>query len=103
MRALNGLLSMTGADKAVAQRHAGRLWELGLEDVRGESVTRLERGEPGSTFESAYARVMPYLVQYGGLSEKDAERRLQQMGDPAIGFPVGLTSAWGRRPSANDG
>ena len=101
IKALNGLMAMTGADKTVAQRHPRRLWELGLEDVRAESVNRLERGRPGSTYEAAFARVVPYLVQYGGLSERDAQRRLKQMGDPAVGLSTGpMMSAWGRKPKA---
>lgn len=102
-RALNGLMSMTGADKTAAQRHPRRLWELGLEDVRAEVVNRLERGQPGGTFQAATARVAPYLVQYGGVSEKDAQRRVQQMGDPSIGFSSApMVSAWGRKPATGD-
>ncbi len=99
IKALNGLMAVTGADKTVAQRHPRRLWELGLEEVHAESVNRLERGEPGSPYEAAFDRVVPYLVQYGGLSEKDARRRLAQMGDPAIGLSTGpMVAAWGRKP-----
>lgn len=99
IKALNGLMAMTGADKTVAQRHPRRLWELGLEDVRAESVNRLERGRPGGTYEAATSRVAPYLVQYGGVSEKDAQRRLRELADPAIGFSSApMMSAWGRKP-----
>jgi ubiquinone/menaquinone biosynthesis C-methylase UbiE len=98
-RALNGLMAATGADKTVAQRHPRRLWELGLEDVRAEVVNRLERGQPGGTFQAATARVAPYLAQFGGVSDKDAQRRVEQMGDPSIGFSSApMMSAWGRKP-----
>jgi ubiquinone/menaquinone biosynthesis C-methylase UbiE len=98
IKALNGLMAMTGADKTVAQRHPRRLHELGLSDVRAESVNRLERGDPDGPYRAAFERVVPYLVQYGGLSEKDAHRRLAQMGDPAICLSTGpMMAAWGRK------
>ena len=99
IRALNGLMAMTGADKTVAQRHPRRLWELGFTDVRAESVNRLERGDPDGPYRAAFERVAQYLVQHAGVSERDAERRLEQMGDPSIGLSTGpMMSAWGRRP-----
>jgi ubiquinone/menaquinone biosynthesis C-methylase UbiE len=104
IRALNGLMAMTGADKTVAQRHPRRLHELGLEDVRAESVNRLERGHPDGPYYAAFERVVPYLVQYGGMSEKDAQRRLAQLGDPAIGLSTGpMMAAWGRKPVETSG
>ena len=101
MKAVNGLMAMTGADKAVAQRHPRRLHELGFENVGAESVNRLQRGEPGGPYHAAFERVMQYVVQHGGVSERDAKRRLDQMADPSIGFSTGpMMSAWGRKPGA---
>lgn len=100
MRALNGLLGMTGASPSYAKQHPTRLITLGLEDVGAESVNRLARGESGGPYEAAFERVAPYLVQYGGMSERDVQRRLEQLGDPAIAFSSGpMISAWGRRPA----
>jgi 2-polyprenyl-3-methyl-5-hydroxy-6-metoxy-1,4-benzoquinol methylase len=99
MREINALMSATGADKTVAQRHPRRLWELGFEDIGAESVNRLQRGNPHGPYKAAFERVKGYLVQYGGVSERDANRRLDQMGDPRIGFSSGpMMSAWGRKP-----
>ena len=100
MRALNGLLSMTGASPSYAQGHPTRLIALGFSDGGAESVNRLARGEKGGTYEAAFERVAPYLVQYGGMSERDVQRRLKQLGDPDITFSSApMISAWGRRPA----
>lgn len=99
MRALNGLLTMTGADPAYARSHATRLLSLGLEDVRAEAVNHFERGRPDSPYRAAFERVMQYLVQFSGITERQAQRRLDQVSNPSYGFSSGpMISAWGRRP-----
>ena len=100
MRSLNGLLSMTGASPGFARDHAKRLIALGLKDVGAETVNRLVWGDEHGPYKAAFQRVMPYLVQYGGMSEKDVQRRYDQMCDPGVAFSSGpMVSAWGRRPA----
>jgi ubiquinone/menaquinone biosynthesis C-methylase UbiE len=99
MRALNGLLEMTGASRDTAQHHVHRMKALGLEDVRAESVHRMEWGAEDSPYRLAFERVMPYLVEYAGLSEHDVQRRLTQLSDGECAFSTGpMMSVWGRRP-----
>ncbi|HYZ92058.1 MAG TPA: methyltransferase domain-containing protein [Actinomycetota bacterium] len=98
-KALNALLSMTGASTSSVREHPRRLFELGLEDIGAESVIRMEHGDPNGTFRKAYDRVKDYLVQYAGFPQEDAEQRLRQMDDPKFTFSTGpMVSAWGRRP-----
>ena len=100
MRALNNLLGLTGASPAYAKDHPTKLLTLGFQDVGAETVNRLVRGDPEGPYPAAFERVMPYLVQYGGMTERDVQRRLQQLGDPGIAFSSGpMMSAWGRRPA----
>jgi ubiquinone/menaquinone biosynthesis C-methylase UbiE len=98
MKGLNGLLSMTGASTATARDHPRRMFELGLNDIGVESVNRMERGDAAGPYKKAFERVKDYL-QYAGVSQEDAEKRLRQMDDPNITFSTGpMVSAWGRRP-----
>lgn len=101
IKALNGLLALTGASADTAQEHPHRLLRLGLEDVGAEAVNRMQRGDPTGTYTAAFERVAPYLVQYAGVSEEDTAKRLAQLADPAQAFSTGIMmSAWGRRPVA---
>lgn len=100
MRKVNGLLSLTGASPSFAKDNAARLLRLGFMEVGAEIVTRLAWGEKGGTYEAAFERVKPHLVQYGGVDKADADQRLRQLGDPAFAFTSApMVSAWGRRPA----
>jgi len=100
MRKVNRLLSLTGASPPFAKDHAARLIRLGFVDVGAEIVTRLAWGEKGGTYEAAFRRVQPHLVQYASLDAAVADKRLRQLGDPGFAFASApMVSAWGRRPA----
>lgn len=101
-RAMAKLATAAGWDPEFARRLPFELIGAGLDEVGGETFSRLIRG--GTTLADftklTLAQVREMLVGAGLLTERDADFAIARAGDPEAWFmSATIVSAWGRKPS----
>jgi SAM-dependent methyltransferase len=100
--AVAALFAAAGADASFGPRLPGLLKEVGLEEVRAESRAVIVPGPTELWARGTIEQLSKRMMEAGLVAREEVERFLAETADEASHFaPPFMTTAWGRRPSAD--